>query len=134
MSPSDAGICGDLVAGLRPFPSTPEIEIAARGSFSRFFGSTPARWVRSVASASVDIRFYPDLDNTQRLYLILGAGMARADMEFTTVDDPYGCIGVGAEVIGQAKLRYIVELRLSDLSNSTYGDLRTLSLTFGLRL
>ncbi len=77
--------------------------------------------------------FCPKPNEPQRWYFLIGAGFGRADQEFIKVTDPMGCIGVGAEVNSRGAAHYIVELRLSDLSNSTYGDLRFLSLSFGVK-
>jgi hypothetical protein len=132
-SPSDAGLRGSLAFGVSPIPSTPEIVFSARGNYDRFFGNSPARWIRSLFSADFDLLFYPNPEQQQRWYLFLGAGFGYADQQFAKVTDPMGCIGVGADVGGKRGVRYVVEARLSDLSNSTYGDFRFLSVTFGLK-
>lgn len=129
----EGGVHGTLAFGLQPFKSTPEISLSVRGSYSRFFSDSPARWVRSLITGTGNFIFCPKPHEPQRWYLLLGAGFGRADQEFIKVTDPLGCIGVGAEVDGKKSVQYVVELRLNDLSNSTYGDLRYLSLSFGLK-
>ena len=132
-SPSNAGLRGTLAIGFSPIPSTPEILLAVRGSYDRFMGNSPTRGIKSLYSAIGELQFYPSAESPQRWYLLLGAGIGHADQQFAKVTDPLGCIGVGAEISVKKRIRYQVELRLSDLSNSTYGDLRYLSLSVGLK-
>ncbi|MFZ1682688.1 MAG: hypothetical protein WAU88_01025, partial [Candidatus Zixiibacteriota bacterium] len=131
--PGDVGVSGALSFGMRPLVSTPELQVAARGSCNRFLSSTPERSVRKVLTGGLDVLFTPDQDSDQKWYLVIGAGVARTDKRFTQVTDPYGCLGAGAEIGSEDKPRLIVELRLTDISNSTYGDFRYLTLSVGIK-
>jgi hypothetical protein len=131
--PGDVGVSGALSLGIRPLVSTPELQVAARGSYNRFLSSTPERSVRTVMTGGLDILFTPDQDSDQKWYLVIGAGLARTDKRFTKITDPYGCLGAGAEIGSEKKPRLVVELRLTDISNSTYGDFRYFTLSAGIK-
>jgi hypothetical protein len=131
--PGDVGLNAAISLGIRPLVSTPELQVAARGSYSRFLSSTPERSVRSVMTGGLDILFTPDQEGDQKWYLVIGAGFARTDKRFTQITDPYGCFGAGAEIGSDKKPRLIVELRLTDISNSTYGDFRYFTLSAGIK-
>lgn len=142
------GAHGMVRLGYIPIPNTAkEVELGLSGAYFVIPTDRATTGDVTFILGGLDLRLYAWKMGSSRMYVTMGAGVARVawdrfpnqtpppgvDQKFTSTS-PYGAGGLGIELGRKGSPIPFIETALTNVSGPKFGNLYTLRLTGGLRL
>lgn len=141
------GVHGLVRLSLVPIPNTAEeVELGLSGAYFVIPTDRATTGDVTFIFGGVDLRLYAWQMGSSRIYVTMGAGIARASWdrfpdqnpspgvaEKFTATSPYGAGGLGIELGRESRPIPFIETAITNVSGPKFGNLFTFRLTGGLR-